>query len=108
MPAGIHQITREEPNVAINVRVDCVSRTESQNPHERIGRLGGVNPDGTQWNLSELDAIDGIRDGTWRFWTTALGKSVWVVIATRENREYLTTESDGLQPNNLLALPECP
>jgi hypothetical protein len=33
---------------------------------------------------------------------------VKVIIATRLGREYLKTEADGEQPDNLLALPECP
>ncbi|MFI5246011.1 MAG: DUF3892 domain-containing protein [Gemmatimonadales bacterium] len=36
------------------------------------------------------------------------GKSVWVIIATHNGNEYLKTEADGVHPNNLLALPECP
>ena len=90
------------------VRVQCVNKTPRQDPHHRIQNIGGVNPDGTRWKMSEDNAIAYMKAGRYSFWTTAQGKSVWVIIATHEGREYLKTEADGLHPNNLLALPECP
>ena len=54
------------------------------------------------------EAIAGIEAGKWKFWTAGGGKSVWVVIAVHMGRKYLKTEADGLHPNNLLSLPECP
>jgi hypothetical protein len=32
------------------------------------------------------------------------GRSVWVIIAIHNGREYLKTEADGYEPNNLLSL----
>lgn len=91
----------------IEVRIQCVNKTNRQDPHERIHSVGGVNPDGTPWKMTQTAAIQGIKDGTYKFWTFGGGKSVWVVIATHNSREYLKTEADGVHPNNLLALPEC-
>jgi hypothetical protein len=77
-------------------------------PHERIRNVGGWNPDGSVWRLSLDEAIAGIKQNKWRFWTMGGGKSVWVIIArTPWGNEYLKTENDGEQPNNLLSLPEC-
>jgi hypothetical protein len=50
----------------------------------------------------------GIEADKWRFWTSGGGKSVWVIIATHSGRKYLKTQPDGITPDNLLALPECP
>lgn len=36
------------------------------------------------------------------------GRGIDVIIATRVGHEYLKTRADGEQPDNLLALPECP
>ena len=92
-----------------SVQIQCINKTNRQNPHERIQNVGGVNTDGTRWKLSEQAAIAGIKEGKWRFWTSGGGKSVWVVIAkTAQGHEYLKTEPDGVVPDNLLALPECP
>jgi Protein of unknown function (DUF3892) len=72
--------------------------------------IGGINPNGSRWKLSETEAIQGIRQGKWAFYVERpVGHRVNVVIAfSRFGNEYLKTESDGEQPDNLLSLPECP
>lgn len=90
------------------LQIQCVNKTNRTDPHERIHSVGGRNPNGTPWKLSQEQAIQGIKTGLYKFWTTGGGKSAWVVIATHNGREYLKTEADGVYPNNLLALPECP
>jgi hypothetical protein len=95
--------------MAQDLEIKCIVKTDRSDPHERISRVGGVNADGTPWGLSEDDAIAGIDNGTWRFWTQGGGKSVWVIIAvSAAGHRYLKTEADGIHPNNLLALPPCP
>ena len=94
--------------MAINVEIKCINKTNRMDPHERIQNVGGVNPEGGRWKLSVGDAIAGIEAGKWNFYVSASGKMVWVVVASNNGRKYLKTEADGIHPNNLLALPECP
>jgi hypothetical protein len=94
--------------MATDIQIKCIKKTNRFDPHERIHGIGGVNSDGTRWYLSEDQAIAGIESNKWRFWTTAGGKSVWVIIATHNGHKYLKTEADGIHPNNLLSLAECP
>ena len=94
--------------MADNVEIKCIRKTNRTDPHERIHGVGGVNPNGARWYLTLDGAIAGIEAGKWKFWTAGGGKSVWVVIATHNGHKYLKTEADGIQPNNLLSLPECP
>lgn len=58
--------------------------------------------------MSEDRAINSIETGEFSFWVSAGGHAVNVIVAIHEGHKYLKTESDGLQPNNLLSLPECP
>ena len=93
---------------AVEVQIQCIRKSDRFNPHERIQAVGGINADGTRWLLSEDEAIQGIEAGKWKFWTTGGGTSVWVVVAVHLGRKYLKTLPDGIQPDNLLSLPECP
>jgi len=93
--------------MATDLQVQCINKTNRQSPHDRIQNIGG-GQGGNAWKFSVPEAIAGIKSGKWTFYTHVQGKRVKVIIATNEGTEYLKTEADGLQPNNLLALPECP
>ncbi len=95
--------------MAQDVQISCINKTPRSDAHLRISNVGGMNADGSRWRLSLDQAIAGIKAGKWRFWTAGGGKSVWVVIAiSAQGHEYLKTEPDRIQPDNLLSLPECP
>lgn len=92
-----------------NVQIQCITKSDRQSAHERISRVGGVNANGTRWNLPLDQAIAGIERGEWRFYVSVNGVSIWVVVAvSAAGNKYLKTQNDGEQPNNLLSLPECP
>ena len=92
-----------------NVEVKCINKSDRFDPHERIINIGGINPDGTRWKLSQADAIADIDGGKWSFYVARGLHVVRVVVATsRFGYRYLKTEADGEQPDNLLSLPECP
>lgn len=94
--------------MTITAEIKCINKTDRYDAHERIRSVGGLNPDGQRWKLSQEDAIAGIENGTYAFWTQGGGQSVKVIVASRLGRKYLKTENDGEQPNNLLSLDECP
>jgi hypothetical protein len=94
--------------MAYSIQVECVTETDRQRPHERIESIGGRNLNGSRWQLSVEEAIAAIKGGRWSFHTSVDGRTVRLVVATSEGREYLKTEADGVEPNNLLTLPDCP
>lgn len=95
--------------MAINVQIQCINKSDRQNPHERIINVGGVRSDGVRWLRSQEQAIQDIESGQYAYWVHVGGKSVWVVVATsRFGHKYIKTQDDGEEQNNLLSLPECP
>ena len=95
--------------MAQEVQIKCINKSDRYNPHERITHVGGTNPDGTRWKLTQEAAIAGIETGKWNFYVSAGGRMVRVIVArSAAGHKYLKTENDGEQPNNLLSLPECP
>lgn len=94
--------------MADNVEIKCIKKSNRNDPHERIHGVGGINPDEARWYLTIDSAIAGIESGKWKFWTAGGGKSIWVIVASHNGHKYLKTEADGIHPNNLLSLPECP
>ena len=69
-------------------------------------RLQGVGGNG--WYRT-VDQMIMLIEGDDKFWTVdQSGNSVWLIVSSRNGRKYIKTTSDGLEPNNLLALPHCP
>jgi hypothetical protein len=92
----------------IRHQICCVAKSAFMNHHQRLRLVGGVNPDGAWWKMAEADAIAGIEAGRWVFFIGSDGREREVVVATsRYGTKYLKTAADGLQPESLLALPEC-
>lgn len=91
-----------------SVRVQCINKTDRLSRHDRIKNIGGVNPDGSRWHLSEKAAIGYIENGTYTFYTQGGGVTANVVIASHNGLKYLKTDRDSTTQDNLLSLPECP
>jgi hypothetical protein len=92
----------------MSIEIRCINKDDRNNPYQRITHIGGTNPDGTKWKMTQQNAIEGINSGKRAFHVTKNGQQVEVIVAkSRFGNEYIKTESDGEEPNNLLSLPEC-
>lgn len=89
-------------------QVTCIVRNGSgAEPHQRISHIGGPKP--LHWKIPLSVAIAGIKSGEWIFYALVRGKPELIIVARGpDGHEYIKTLSDGEQPSNLLALPDCP
>lgn len=94
--------------MAKRARIRCINKTDRMNPHERIRNVGGQNDDGGRWKQSVDQTIREIESREWDFFVSEGGKTVDVIVATHSGHKYIKTIADGLQPDNLLSLPERP
>ena len=95
--------------MAIRAEIKCINKTPRNDPHDRIQNVGGVNHDGGRWWLPQPQAVAGVDNGTYSFYVSQAGYTVEVIVAVSQaGHRYLKTVADGVQPDNLLKLPECP
>lgn len=88
--------------MATRYQVTCIT-PDGSDADQRIDAIGGSG-----WKYPIDDAIAKIENKTYEFWTYAAGVATDVIVAKRSNgRKYLKTVADGVEPNNLLALPTC-
>jgi len=88
--------------------ISSVTRSDRLNHDRRIRAIGGVNPDGAHWRLSEAEAIAGIEAGSWSFYLDRDGRELPVIVAvSKYGSKYIKGAGDALHPESLLALPEC-
>lgn len=94
--------------MAARYLICCISRTDRLNHDRRIRSIGGVNPDGAHWSLSETAAVAAIEQGRWEFYIRQNDREVPVLVAlSKYGSKYLKCPADPLHPESLLALPEC-
>ncbi|MBV9470120.1 MAG: DUF3892 domain-containing protein [Abitibacteriaceae bacterium] len=91
--------------------IKCINKSDRANPHERITHIGGME-NGSRWRMTQSEGITVTETAKARgqvaFVVRRGGYCVNVIVATHNGNKYLKTEPDGVQPDNLLALPECP
>lgn len=91
-----------------SAEIQCINKNPRNDPYRRITHVGGYM-NGQRWKITVAEAIQHIRNQTWKFYTNSLGHRVDVVIArSAYGNEYLRTKADYDTPDNLLSLPECP
>src|SRR4051812_6462994 len=95
---------------ASSLHVRCVQRSDSTDPHARILSVGGRGPYGEPFRYTHEEAVEGIRHGRFSmYFDHSNGHDTPIVVARGIfSHYYLKGEGDLDQPDELLALPECP
>jgi hypothetical protein len=92
-----------------SMEIQCVEKSGRRDAYERISAIGGVTEAGEPWKLPAGVALDGIKNGRYRFFIKLGDREVDVIIARSPGgQEYLKTHADGEEPDTLLRLPACP
>jgi hypothetical protein len=96
--------------MARRFRIRCIVKTDRTSPYERIHAIGGVNPDGSRWTLTQDQAISQIEAGASLLYVeSAVGHRFDLVVAMDAYaHKYLKTALAVAQPVKLLSLPNCP
>ena len=95
--------------MATRIEITCVIQSALFGASERILSIGGRNFDGKPWQMSQAGAVRGIEDGKYFFYIHRGGSVINVIVAiSAHGQKYLKTFADAEQPDNLLALPDCP
>lgn len=89
-------------------RVRCVVQDSGADPDKRIQALGGTLPDGSRWQIDIDTAIARVGEGASLYVEEGGARSYLVVATSAAGVKYLKTEADGVDPDNLSALPSCP
>lgn len=93
--------------MALDVQISCIKFDGSDEDY-RIDNVGGTHA-GERWNLTIDQAIKGIDDKKYTFYTLENMQHANVVIrVSAANRRYLTTLPDNSKANNLSRLRQCP
>jgi hypothetical protein len=92
--------------MVMRVRIRCINKTPRADPYRSITHVGGGVP-GSSWKQAQKQTIDEIEAGTYEYYVDVGGREIDVMVAEHKGHKYIKTRPDGVDPNNLLSLPEC-
>lgn len=90
------------------ITVNCINKDDRYNPYERITHIGWVDWNWNRFRITQEKTIDYILNKKYNFYV----KLNWIFVKlivekSRYWNNYIKTENDWNEPNNLLSLQEC-
>lgn len=90
------------------LEIKCINKENRYSIYERITHIWWANPSWSNWKLTQKEAVDSINSKKYSFFVNIGWDKVNVVVAkSRFWHDYIKTENDWDEPNNLLSLREC-
>ncbi len=90
------------------IQIRCINKDPRNNIYEAITHIWWINQNWSNWKLSQKQAIADIKKWIYSFYVEFKWNRVNVIVSKSKFwNEYLKTENDWDEPNNLLSLPEC-
>lgn len=94
--------------VYVAAQITCIRKSALLNAEDRILKIGGVLSSGRPFSISQQQAVYEIEREKKEFYIQRGRIHLRIVVAVGStDRKYLKTTADGVQPQSLLALPEC-
>jgi hypothetical protein len=87
-------------------RITCITKPDRENTHEAIQRVGGIQENGTAFNISRIECYDHIKAGQ-KFHVVVDRYDVTVIAYEREGGKFIRTTPDATKRDNLLSLKPC-
>jgi len=88
-------------------QITCITKPDRENTHEAIQRVGGIEENGSRFNITREQCYDYIQKG--EKFHVVVGRNDVTVIAYQINGhgKYIRTTPDATKKDNLLSLPPC-
>jgi hypothetical protein len=88
-------------------RITCITKPDRENTHEAIQRVGGIQENGTSFNITREECYDYIKAG--HKFHVKVGVYDANVEAYQRNGvgKYIKTYPDATKKDNLLSLDRC-
>jgi hypothetical protein len=91
----------------VSYQITCITKPDRDSTHEAIQRVGGIEENGSRFNITREQTYDHIKTG--KKFHVVVGRNDVPVIAYQINGvgKYIRTTPDATKKDNLLSLPPC-
>ena len=87
-------------------QITCITKPDRESHHEAIQRVGGIEQNGSRFNITRIECYDYIKAGH-TFHVKVGHYDVKVEAYERNGGKFIKTYPDATKKDNLLSLPPC-
>jgi hypothetical protein len=90
----------------VSHQITCITKPDRESHHEAIQRVGGIEQNGSRFNITRIECYDYIKAGH-TFHVKVGHYDVKVEAYERNGGKFIKTYPDATKKDNLLSLPPC-